>query len=83
MMCDGAGWHDERVLTIPDKSILALLALLVPNYPVERVCSTYAKSLRVSNTEANHRRQLRRDGSTSSQNRIVCEVCAYMDHEGG
>ena len=25
MMCDGAGWHDERALTVPDNVTLALL----------------------------------------------------------
>ena len=39
MMCDGAGWHDERALTVPDNVTLALLPLLtVPTLnPVERV----------------------------------------------
>ena len=30
MMCDGAGWHDERALTVPDNVTLALLPPRVP-----------------------------------------------------
>ena len=38
MMCDGAGWHDERALTVPDNVTLALLPPYSPELnPVERV----------------------------------------------
>ena len=38
MMCDGAGWHDERTLTVPDNVTLALLPPYSPELnPVERV----------------------------------------------
>ena len=37
-MCDGAGWHDERALTVPDNVTLALLPPYSPELsPVERV----------------------------------------------
>ena len=48
MMCDGAGWHDERALTVPDMT--SRLALLPPYGPelnpeIERVPgSTYANA---------------------------------------
>ena len=36
MMCDGAGWHDERALTVPDNVTLALLPPYSPELnPVE------------------------------------------------
>ena len=38
MMLDGAGWHDERALTVPDNVTLALLPPYSPELnPVERV----------------------------------------------
>ena len=38
MMCDGAGWHDERALTVPDNVTLALSTPYSPELnPVERV----------------------------------------------
>ena len=38
MMCDSAGWHDERALTVPDNVTLALLPPYSPELnPVERV----------------------------------------------
>ena len=38
MMCDGAGWHDERALAVPDNVTLALLPPYSPELnPVERV----------------------------------------------
>ena len=45
MMCDGAGWHDERALTVPDNVTLALLPPYSPELnPVDG--STYHASYR-------------------------------------
>ena len=60
MMCDGAGWHDERALTVPDNVTLALLPPYSPELnPVERVWLYLRErflSLRVlDDTEASRR----------------------------
>ena len=80
MMCDGAGWHDERALTVPDNVTLALLPPYSPELnPVERVWlyrrerfyrSASSTTPRPSSTP------VAKHGSTSSQNRIVCEPSA-------
>ena len=88
MMCDGAGRHDERALTVPDNVTLALLPPYSPELnPVERVWLYRRErflSLRVlDDTEAHHRRLLpsmdrphRRTGSYANPLRLS------MDHEG-
>ena len=70
MMCDGAGWHDERALTVPDHlgAVAALqsrtqprrLALPTRTLPIARV---------LDDTEAIIT-PVAKHGSTSSQNRI-------------
>ena len=45
MMCDGAGWHDERALTVPDNVTLALLPPYSPeSTPSSGFGSTYANA---------------------------------------
>ena len=43
MMCDGAGWHDERALTVPDNVTLALLPYS-PELKSSGFGSTYANA---------------------------------------
>ena len=80
MMCDGAGWHDERALTVPDNVTLALLPPYSPELnPVERVWLYLRErflSLRVLTTPRPSSTPVAKHGSTSSQNRIVCEPSA-------
>ena len=80
MMCDGAGWHDERALTVPDNVTLALLPPYSPELnPVERVWLTYANASYRSASSTTPRPSstpVAKHGSTSSQNRIVCEPSA-------
>ena len=54
MMCDGAGWHDERALTVPDNT-LALLPYSPESTPSSGFGSTYAASYRF---RGHHRRLL-------------------------
>ena len=87
MMCDGAGWHDERALTVPDNVTLALLPPYSPELnPVERVWLYYANASYRSASSTTPRPSstpVAKHGSTSSQNRIVCEPLRLsMDHEG-
>ena len=80
MMCDGAGWHDERALTVPDNVTLALLPPYSPELnPVERVWLYLRErflSLRVLDDPRPSSTPVAKHGSTSSQNRIVCEPSA-------
>ena len=80
MMCDGAGWHDERALTVPDNVTLALLPPYSPELnPVERVWLYLRErflSLRVLDAPRPSSTPVAKHGSTSSQNRIVCEPSA-------
>ena len=88
MMCDGAGWHDERALTVPDNVTLALLPPYSPELnPVERVWLYLRErflSLRVLDRHRGHHRRLlpsmdrphRRTGSYANPLRLS------MDHEG-
>ena len=75
MMCDSAGWHDERALTVPDNVTLALLPPYVPPssgywlYLRGPIAPLLDDTERQSTPVAKH-------GSTSSQNRIVCEPSA-------
>ena len=83
MMCDGAGWHDERALTVPDNVTLALLPPYSPELnPVERV-NANASYRRPRRHRGHHRRLLpsmdrphRRTGSYANPLRLS------MDHEG-
>ena len=42
--CDGAGWHDERALTVPDNVTLALLPTLHVELGIERFLSSRPSS---------------------------------------
>ena len=60
MMCDGAGWHDERALTVPDNVTLALLPPYSPELnPVERVW-LYLRALPIAPRPRRHRGHHRR-----------------------
>ena len=87
MMCDGAGWHDERALTVPDNVTLALLPpyspdgrlLFLDSTPSSGFGSTYANASYRSASSTTPRPSstpVAKHGSTSSQNRIVCEPSA-------
>ena len=80
MMCDGAGWHDERALTVPDNVTLALLPPYSPELtPSSGFGSTYANASYRSASSTTPRPSstpVAKHGSTSSQNRIVCEPSA-------
>ena len=80
MMCDGAGWHDERALTVPDTSPWRCCRLTVPNStPSSGFGSTYANASYRSASSTTPRPSstpVAKHGSTSSQNRIVCEPSA-------
>ena len=79
MMCDGAGWHDERALTVPDTP-WRCCRLTVPNStPSSGFGSTYANASYRSASSTTPRPSstpVAKHGSTSSQNRIVCEPSA-------
>ena len=88
MMCDGAGWHDERALTVPDNVTLALLPPYSPELnPVERVLALPTRTLPIAPRPRRHRghhrrllpsmdRPHRRTGSYANPLRLS------MDHEG-
>ena len=82
MMCDGAGWHDERALTVPDNVTLALWIPYSPELNRRQsgqFGSTYANASYRSASSTTPRPSstpVAKRGSTSSQNRIVCEPSA-------
>ena len=83
MMCDGAGWHDERALTVPDNVTLALLPALQSRTQPRRAglalpTRTLPIAPRPRRHRGHHRRLLPSAGSTSSQNRRrMRTLCAY------
>ena len=81
MMCDGAGWHDERALTVPDNVTLALAAFQSRTQPrASGFGSTYANASyrpRPRRHRGHHRRLLpsmdrphRRTGSYANPLRL-------------
>ncbi len=80
MMLDGAGWHDERALNVPDNVTLALLPPYSPELnPVERVWLYLRErflSLRVLATPRPSSRPVAKHGSPSSKNPIGCDPSA-------
>ena len=75
MMCDGAGWHDERALTVPDNVTFADCRLTVPN----STPSLYLREDRPRPRRGHRQAWIdhhRRTGSYANPLRLS------MDHEG-
>ena len=78
MMCDGAGWHDERALTVPDNVTLALLPPYrnsTPSAGLALPTRTLPIAPVLDDTEAIIDACCRMD-RPHRQNRIVCEPSA-------